>query len=233
VIGVIGALARPPLARLAHRPRAWIAIGAWGALALAFAIAARQQRAAHGADHVLVDTYGALVLPLLAYLIVGAALGSQSLRASIAPVVGFGAQPARAAAAAIGIAAALCGAIGGVLGAAVALVAHGISDPPLWRDAIVSFYAGALGGVAYAAWFSLGASFARRGMGRTGLLVVDWILGVTSGAGAAATPRGNLRNLLGGVPPMELSQGASAFALVGIAVVCVSGALLAVRRGPR
>jgi hypothetical protein len=227
---VIGALAQPPIARLARRPRAWIAIAAWGALAVAFAVAARQQGAAHGADHVLVDTYGALVLPLLAYLIVGATLGSQSLRASIAPVVGFGAAPARAAAASVGIAAAACAAIGAVLGAVVALVAHGISDPPLWRDAFLSAYAGALGGAAYAAWFSLGAAFGKRGMGRSALLVADWVLGATSGAGAVVTPRGHLRNLLGGVPPMDLSQRASAFALVLLALVCAGLALLKVRR---
>ena len=227
---MIRTLAQPPIARLARRPRAWIAVAAWGALALAFAVAARQQRAAHGADHVLVDTYGALVLPLLAYLIVGATLGSQSLRASIAPVVGFGAAPARAAGVTIGVAAAACAALGGVLGAAVALVAHGISDPPLWRDAIVSAYAGGLGGIAYAAWFSLGASFGRRGMGRAGLLIADWVLGATSGAGAVMTPRGHLRNLLGGVPPMDLSQRASAFALVAIALLCAGFALLKARR---
>jgi hypothetical protein len=227
---VIRTLAQPPIARLARRPRAWIAVAAWGALALAFAIAARQQRAAHGADHVLVDTYGALVLPLVAYLIVGATLGSQSLRASIAPVVGFGAAPARAAAATIGVAASASAALGGVLGAAVALVAHGISDPPLWRDAIVTAYAGGLGGIAYAAWFSLGASFGRRGLGRAGLLIADWVLGATSGAGALLTPRGHLRNLLGGVPPMDLPQRASAFALVAIALLCGAFALLKARR---
>lgn len=227
---MIRTLAQPPIARLARRPRAWIAVAAWGALALAFAIAARQQRAAHGADHVLVDTYGALVLPLVAYLIVGATLGSQSLRASIAPVVGFGAAPARAAAATIGVAASASAALGGVLGAAVALVAHGISDPPLWRDAIVTAYAGGLGGIAYAAWFSLGASFGRRGLGRAGLLIADWVLGATSGAGALLTPRGHLRNLLGGVPPMDLPQRASAFALVAIALLCGAFALLKARR---
>ena len=144
--------------------------------------------------------------------------------------MGFGAAPARAAGVTIGVAAAACAALGGVLGAAVALVAHGISDPPLWRDAIVSAYAGGLGGIAYAAWFSLGASFGRRGMGRAGLLIADWVLGATSGAGAVMTPRGHLRNLLGGVPPMDLSQRASAFALVAIALLCAGFALLKARR---
>jgi hypothetical protein len=224
---VIAALARPPLARLLRRPRTWLPVAGWTALALAFSIAARQRSAAHGADHVLIDTYGALVLPLLAYVIVGAVLGWQSLRASTAPLVAFGAAPGRTAAASIAVATAACAAVGAAVAAAVAAVAHGVADPPLLRDAGLSAYAGALGGAAYAAWFALGASFGKRGGGRALLLVVDWILGGAGGAGALLTPRAHLRNILGGVPPMDCSQRASAAALVGLAVVC---ALAATRR---
>ena len=224
---MIAPLARPPMARLLRGPRAWIAVSAWCALAVAFALAARQQGAARGADHVLIDTYGALVVPLLAYVIVGTAVASQSLRASTASLVAFGAPPARAAAAAIAVAAASSALVCALVGAAVALLAHGIADPPRGHDALASAYAGALGGVAYAAWFSLGASFGRRGGGRGALLVLDWILGATGGAGALVTPRGHLRNLLGGVPPMDLSQRASAVALAVLTLLCT---LVAMRR---
>jgi hypothetical protein len=221
---VIAVLARPPLARLTSRPRAWLAVGAWVALALAFAAAVRHQGAPHGADHVLVDTYGAMVVPLLAYGIVGAVLGSQSLEASIRPLVGFGASPVRAAAASVAVSAVACAALAAALGAAVAVVAHGASDPPVARDAAVSAYAGSLGGLAYAAWFSLGASFGRRGTGRAAFLVADWLLGI-SGPGGALTPRGHLTNLLGGVPPLDLPQRASALALVGLALLYAAAAV--------
>ena len=224
---MIGALARPPIARLVRGPRAWLGVTAWAALAFAFAMAARQRGSAHGADHVLIDTYGALALPLLSYVIVGATVASQSLRASTASLVAFGAQPMRAAAAAIAVAAASCAVVGALVAASVALLAHGIADPPRMHDALASAYVGALGGAAYAAWFSLGASFGRKGGGRLLLLVLDWILGATGGAGALATPRGHVRNLLGGVPPMALSERASATALAVLAIVC---ALVAIRR---
>lgn len=224
---MIAALARPPLARIVRRPRVWIAVTAWCALALVVAEVARRRGAAHGADHVLVDTYGALIVPLLAYVFVGAAVASQSLRASTASLVAFGAAPLQAALATIAVVALICAASSAVVGAAVASVAHGASDPPRVHDALASAYAGGLGGASYAAWFGLGASFGRRGGGRSLFLVLDWILGATTGAGALITPRAHLRNLLGGMPPMGLSERLSALALFGLAVVC---ALLAARR---
>jgi hypothetical protein len=227
---VIAALARPPLARLLRTPRALLTLGAWCLLAVGFALAARIRGSAHGADHTLVGAYGALVLPLLAYALVGAVVGARSLAASTAPLVSFGAPPARAAAVAIGVAVAACAALGAVLAALVALVAHGADDPPAAADALASAYAGLLGGAAYAAWFAVGASFGRRGGGRTVLLVADWLFGVGHGATALVTPRAHLRNLLGGDSPMGWPGRASTAALVGLALAC---ALLAVRRARR
>ena len=74
---MIAALARPSLARLLRTPRPLLAVGAWSVLALGFALAERARGTAHGADHVLVEAYGALVLPLLAYTLVGAILGAR------------------------------------------------------------------------------------------------------------------------------------------------------------
>ncbi len=224
---MIAALARPSLARILRGPRAWLGVAAWCALALVFALAARGQGSAHGADHVLIDTFGALALPLLSYGIVGASVASRSLRASTAPVVAFGAQPARAAAASIAVAAATCALVGALMAATVAVVAHGVSDPPRLHDAMASAYVGALGGGAYAAWFGAGASFGRRGGGRLALLIVDWILGASGGASALFSPRGHVRNLLGGSPPMDLSQRASVAALV---LLALASALVAIRR---
>ncbi len=224
---MIGTLARLPVARLARAPRGWIAVGAWTLLALSIAVLARSRGAAHGADHVLLGTYGALVLPLLAYVIVGTVLGARSLAGSTAPLVAIGASPRPAAAVTVAVALVACAGTGCVLATSLALLAHGSADPPLAGDAMASAYAGALGGAAYASWFSLGAAFGRRGGGRSIFLVIDWLLGAGSGTAALVSPRGHLRNLLGGTPPMELSGRASAGALVLLTLVC---ALLAIRR---
>jgi hypothetical protein len=227
---VIAALARPSLARVFRTPRSLLAVGAWCVLALGFALAARSRGSANGADHVLVGAYGALILPLLAYTLVGAVLGARSLAASTAPLVRFGAPPARAAAVTVGVAVAAGVVVGAALASVVAVLAHGSSDPPATSDALASAYAGALGGAAYTAWFALGASFGKRGGGRTLLLVVDWVLGLGHGVMAVVTPRAHLRNLLGGAAPMAWSGRASAAALVVIAGVCL---LVAVRRAGR
>jgi hypothetical protein len=224
---MIAALARLPLARLLRTPRTILVLAAWCALGVAFALSARRGGSAHGADHALVGAYGALLLPLLAFSVVGGALGARSLAASGAPVVAFGAGPERAAWATVAVAAAASALLGALLAAAMAVVAHGSADPPLARDALASAYAGALGGLAYAGWFSLGASFGRGGGGRALLLVVDWVLGSAGGAAALVTPRGHVRNLLGGAPPMGIPERASALFLLVLAVLY---ALWAARR---
>jgi hypothetical protein len=221
------ALARVPFARLLRSPRGWISVGAWSALAVAFALAAREEGTPHGADHVLVDAYGALVLPLACYAVVGAGIGARSLSSAVAPLVAFGASAARAALMAVAVVTAGCAVTGAALGAIVALLAHGVADPPLAHDAITSAYAGALGGCAYGSLFSFGASLGKRGGGRTVLLVADWVLGSVGGAAGLVTPRAHLRNLLGGSPPVQLPERASAVLLVVLAVVY---GLIAVRR---
>ena len=75
---MMAALARAPLARLTRTPRTWFAVAAWCALLGAVAIVTRAGGWVHGADHVLIETYGALVLPVLAYVIVGAVFGARS-----------------------------------------------------------------------------------------------------------------------------------------------------------
>ena len=227
---MITALARPSVARIVRSPRPLLAMGAWCVLALGFALAARVRGSAHGADHVLVEAYGALVLPLLTYTLVGAVLGPRSLAASTAQLVRFGASPGRVAAVTVGVAVLAGVVVGAVLASAVALLAHGSSDPPVARDALESAYAGALGGGAYTAWFALGACFGKRGGGRTLLLVVDWVLGLGRGPVAVVTLRAHLRSLFGGTAPMDWSGRASAAALVVIAIVCVA---VAVRRASR
>ncbi|MGO9833823.1 MAG: hypothetical protein ACLP1X_06380 [Polyangiaceae bacterium] len=222
---MISALARLPVARLVRTPRTWIAASAWCALAIGMAVVMRGRGASHGADDVLIEAYGALVLPLLAYTLVGTTLGARSIAGSTTAVAAFGASRARAAAVTVGVGVGASALGGALLAATVAVVAHGTADPPLARDALASGYVGALGGAAYASWFSLGAGFGRRGGGRVVALVVDWLLGANGGVTALFAPRAHLRNLLGGAPPMDLSQRASAMALGILVVVCALGAV--------
>jgi len=228
---VIASLGRLPAARILRSSRVWITLGAWCSLVLAFAGVARLEGWAHGADRVLGSVYGALALPFIACALVRAAFGGRSMISSTAPLVAFGASPWRAALASIGVATMATALLGAGLAALVALVAHGVADPPPGRDAIVSAYVGGLGAAAYATWFALGTTFGRRGGGRILFLALDWLLGAAGGATALATPRAHLRNLLGGVSPMNMSERSSAIALVTLAAFCaVLAARLARRR---
>lgn len=221
------ALARLPLSRLLRTPRTVLTTGGWALLAVGFAVAARSQGASHGADRVLVDAFGALVVPLLCYAIAGGALGAGSLSSAGGPAVMFGATPARAAAITIAVIVGASVASCAVLGAAVATVAHGSSDPPVAGDAIASAYASALGAAGYSSLFALGSTFGRRGGGRVVALVADWLLGANTTAVALVTPRAHLRNLLGGTPPAALGERWSA---VGLLLLALLFAILALRR---
>jgi hypothetical protein len=224
------ALGRPVAANLLRSPRGLLTMGAWCILAVALAVAARVRGATHGADHVLIGAFASLVLPLLAYALVGAALGTRSLAASGAPLVAFGALPSRVAAASLVVTVGSCALLSAATALCVAVLAHGGADPPVVRDAVASAYAGSLGGAAYAAWFSLGASFGRRGGGRAAALVLDWLLNGVGGALSLVCPRGHVRNLFGGAAPLDLPGRASAVALLVLAIAYALAAVLRVRR---
>ena len=223
-------LARLPMARLTRTPRAWLPIAAWFALASGAAILARTSGGAPGASHVLLGAYGAFALPLLVYAVVGATLGGGGLARACAPLVSFGASPARAALAAIAVAATASAVLGALLAVLVTAVAHGESDPPLALDLIQCAWIGALAAVAYAAVFAFGASLGGRGFGRSAVLVVDFLFGHGSGAMSLFTPRAHLRNLLGGSAPLDLSQRASIAFLVLLALLYAMSAASFSRR---
>jgi hypothetical protein len=68
---------------------------------------------------------------------------------------------------------------------------------------------------------------------RGAFLAIDWVIGVGRGAGAVLTPRAHVRNLLGGVAPLDFSQLASAAALVILVATCAALTVLLSRRGAR
>jgi hypothetical protein len=219
-----------PLARLVRSRAAWVILLGWAGFALLASVVARRGGAVHGADHALLGAYGAIALPLLVYGVVAQALNGDSLARSGLPLVSFGASPSRVARVTLLVSVGGSMLAGGLLGAVVAAVAHGSADPPVARDVAFSAEIGAVGAAAYAAYFVFGASFGARGIGRSVLLVVDWVLGVGHGTSALLTPRAHVRSLLGGAPPLGMSARGS-FLVLGLLVV-VCGAI-AVRRAGR
>lgn len=222
-------LARVPAARLLRTPRAWLPIGVWTLLAIVSAIVARSRGSLSGADHVMRGSFAFLVLPLVAYAIVGATVGTGGLRRGIRGVVALGAEPRRAALASVGVAVLSAAVACGLLAAVVCVLAHGSQDPPLGSDLPTSLWIGALGGGAYAAYFCAGSAIGKGTM-RGVFLAIDWIVGSGSGFGALFTPRGHVQSLLGGSLCADISQRASSVALVAILCAYAGFALLLTRR---
>jgi hypothetical protein len=226
---VIDVGVRLPLARLTRTPRGWIPVLAWAALAVVSAIVLHRTgtSATGGALEII---FGQLALPFIAFAIVGAVLGGDGLTRSIRPLVAFGASPARVALAAIGVAVVASAVVAGVLGAVIAVVSHGASDPPVARDALTSAWVAGLGAASYAALFAAGASFGKRGGGRLAALVVDLVLGSGTGAAALLAPRAHVRSLLGGDGVMGLPGRGSAVVLIVLTGVFVGVAVGRSRR---
>ncbi len=221
--------ARLAVLRVARTPSALFTGAAWLVVAVGAAFVERS-RGWPAAGHVLLGAFGAIALPLLVYAIVGAILAGAGFGRAGRSLVAFGADPLRVALHTLAVAAVMSVVVCGAAAATVAIVAHGQDDPPVLLDALTSAKVGALAGLAYAAMFGFGAAIFRSGIGRGVLLAVDWILGDGSGVAALLTPRAHLRSLFGGAPALELSQRASALALVAIAVVFGAFALLLARR---
>jgi hypothetical protein len=223
------ALARLPFARLMRSPRAWLPVLAWSALAIVAAVYKRVDHAPHGADLVMLGAFGSVSLPLVAYAIVGGALGGEGLGRSGRSLVAFGATPASVALATALVAVAATAILGAVMGAGLAALAHASDDPPLVRDVLACAWISALAGACYAAIFVLGAAIGARGTGRGVLLAVDWIVGSGTSFGAALLPRAHARNLYGGEGPLALGQRGSTLALVVIGAAALALAVLLAR----
>jgi hypothetical protein len=222
-------LARIPALRLLRTPRGWVPIVGLSLLALFVSLAARARGSTSGADHVMRGSFAFLVLPLVAYGIVGATLGRAGLRRGIRGAVMLGAAPRSAALASVLVAIVTAAGLCGILGAVVCALAHGSHDSPLASDLPASLGISALGGATYAAYFSLGSAIGKGTM-RGVFLGFDWILGGGAGIGALITPRGHVTSLLGGPLCAEMSQRASSVLLLVLLVAYASFSVLLVRR---
>jgi hypothetical protein len=212
----MSALLAVPWKRFVRASRAWLALAFWVAVAVVPALLERFRSVGHGADHALLGFYASIALPFVAYSVLSAVLGRDGLGASGIAVANFGASPGRVALHTVTVAVVASAILGGGLGCLVDLIGHGPLDPPLVEDALRALAAGAMGGAAYAAFFAAGSSFGARGWGRSVLLVIDWLFGTSAGTSALLVPRAHVRNLLGGVAPLEVSGRTSYLVLAAM-----------------
>lgn len=205
------------LSRLRAR-RPLLALGLGVALAVAAAVIEVAFGSSGAVDRALLATFR-LVTPLTIFALAADAADRTALREAAWPAARFGASSHHVALG-IALAALLSSAVvGALLAVVVVAIAHGPGAAPFARDVLISGWIGALTGAAYAGWFSLGATFLRRGRGRFVPLVADFLLGGSAGVVGALMPRGNAVNLLGGPSPLGLGQSASAGLLALSALV--------------
>jgi hypothetical protein len=93
-------------------------------------------------------------------------------------------------------------------------------------DALPSAAIAVTGAAAYVAWFSVAASFGRRGRWIWLPLIADFWLGDGRGGFAVIWPRSHLINLMGGDAVMHLPQRHSSVLLIAMAVVLAGFAAL-------
>lgn len=204
-------------ARIVRRPTALAAILGL-ALIVVSTVIERGLGSAGAAFRVLGYTFR-LIIPLATFGVAAAATGHDRLREAVWPLARYGASRREIALGTILAAMAASAALAALFAVVSVGLAHSPSEPPLLRDAFQSAWIGALTAAAYAAWFCLGAVFWKRGRGRWIPLLLDLLLGASTGLLGAVFPRGHAQNLLGGAAALHLSQPASSGVLALTAVV--------------
>lgn len=194
--------------RTAVRFRGVIGAAVWIFVTLVVAWAQRGE----GSDEAVIGSLGGLTLPLMSFTFVSASLFGGSLRSAVAPLVRLGASPLRALLTMFSVPVGASALAGAVVGAIVVAITRTPSSPIV--DLFMTTWIAALGGAAYAALFVAGSSLGKRGGGRSVVLALDFVLGASSGLFGAVSVRGHVRNLLGGVAPLEMSQRTSCVVLM-------------------
>lgn len=213
-IGVGFAAAR---ARLLRRPAALSALlGA--ALVVVSGLVEHRAGSSGAADRALSATFR-LVIPLVCFGLAAEATGRGNLRDGAWPAARYGARCRDVALGSIASAVLFSAVLSALFAVLAVLVAGGGGALSTGYDAFTSAWIAALTAAAYVGWFSLGATFGKRGGGRWVPLVADFVLGGGAGFSGAILPRGHALNLLGIAAPMGLPQGASSAILAGSAVV--------------
>jgi hypothetical protein len=198
------------------------------ALVVTAGIIERRVSSAGAVDRALAATFN-LVVPLVSFAIAAEASGRGNLRDGVWPAARYGVARRDVALGTMGAALVAAAALGAAFGALAVLVAHGAGNPALGGDALTSAWIAALTAAAYTGWFALGATFGRRGGGRWAPLVVDFVIGGSTGVAGAILPRAHAANLLGGPAPLGLPQASSSALLAASAVVLTGLAALRCR----
>jgi hypothetical protein len=197
---------------------------AWGFSSLA-AVAEKRTALFGAAGRVLEGQVFGFIVPVALLWISVRVLEPLRLDASASPLARFG-QSRRTVALGLIAASMVTGALVAAVAAAVAAAAaHDPTAPSLALDLYTCAWIGALTACAYAGLFALGATFGSKGGGRYWALGFDLLFGGTSGVAALLAPRAHALNLLGGEPPLLLSQPSSLALLVVIAAGFTSLAL--------
>jgi hypothetical protein len=201
-----------------------IAVIAW-VLSSLVAVAEKRSALYGAAGRVLEGQVFGLIVPISLLWISMRILEPLRLDAAASPLARFGLSR-RAVALGLIAASMVAGALVAAMTAAIAaLVAHDPTAPAIGFDLYTSAWIGALTACAYAGLFALGSTFGAKGGGRFWALGFDLLFGGTSGVAALLAPRAHAQNLLGGEPPLLLSQPSSAVLLCIIAAGFTSLAL--------
>ena len=204
-------------ARILRRPTALAALLGL-ALIVVSTVIERRLGSAGAVDRVLGSTFR-LIIPLVTFGVAAAATGHDRLREAVWPLARYGAARRHIALGTVVAAVAASAALAALFAVVSVVLAHSPGEPPLLRDAFQSAWIGALAASAYAAWFCFGAVFWKRGRGRWIPLLLDVLVGGSTGLLGAVFPRGNAENLLGGAAALHLSQPASSAILALSAVL--------------
>ena len=189
----------------------------------------RQVSVLAAADRVLFGPAFGLLLPLVGFLTLERLTERQRLDEAVAALARHGADRRLALLGLFTAAAVALCLMGALLGAFGVMLARGVADPAMPADAAVSAAIGAGGGIAYAAWFSLGSSFGARGGGRVWALGLDWMFGIGSTAIAVPWPRAHIASLIGASPVLGLPVISGWFLLFGLSALDLA---LAIGRAP-
>lgn len=207
-------------------PRGVLGVALAAMVVVVCAWAERRAGGAAAVDHVLSRVTFGLALPLVTCFVLHVVCSGRRLQEALDVLATLGLSRRVAALGLLGGSGVLCAALGAVLGAATVLIARPLTDPLLLDDVFATTWIGALAGLTYAAWFSLGSSFGLRGRGRLWFLLGDWLLGAAGNA-LLPSPRVFVLGLLGGGSGPELPLMLCAGLLLALTLAC---SLLAVWR---
>jgi hypothetical protein len=193
----------------------------------AAAVLERRSNATTAPDDVLSGIAFGIALPVLAYLISERACDGQRLDRSVDSIARYGADRRRAVLGLLLVSASATALVGACLVLIAMLGAHTLSDASLAFDVRSGVGIALVSGFAYALYFSTASLLGKRGGGRTWALIADFAFGTGSSGFATLWPRSHVRNLLGGIPALELSQTSAWFALTAIGIACLGVSFLA------